>query len=65
DNFEWAEGYEPRFGLYRVDQSTYARTATAGATVLGAIAASRTVDAAQRAAHGGTGPMSPEVAHGE
>ena len=26
DNFEWAEGYEYRFGLYRVDYETYART---------------------------------------
>jgi beta-glucosidase len=22
DNFEWVEGFEPRFGLYRVDYST-------------------------------------------
>ncbi len=63
DNFEWAEGYEPRFGLYRVDRSTYARTATAGATALGEIALTRSVTAAHRRTYGGTGPMSPET-HG-
>jgi beta-glucosidase len=26
DNFEWAEGYTPRFGLYAVDYKTQART---------------------------------------
>jgi beta-glucosidase len=26
DNFEWAEGFTPRFGLYAVDYSTLART---------------------------------------
>lgn len=30
DNFEWAEGYWPRFGLYKVDYATQARTLTAG-----------------------------------
>jgi beta-glucosidase len=29
DNFEWAEGYAPRFGLYRVDWQTLIRTPTA------------------------------------
>ena len=26
DNFEWAEGYEPRFGLIYVDYKTLGRT---------------------------------------
>jgi beta-glucosidase len=60
DNFEWAEGFEPRFGLYRVDFETYERTPTLGATVLGEIAGARTMTEAQRALYGGLGPMTPE-----
>jgi len=30
DNFEWTEGFGPRFGLYRVDYETLKRSATAG-----------------------------------
>jgi beta-glucosidase len=30
DNFEWARGFRPRFGLYRVDYDTYERTLTGG-----------------------------------
>ena len=26
DNFEWAEGYEPRFGMIHVDYKTQKRT---------------------------------------
>jgi beta-glucosidase/6-phospho-beta-glucosidase/beta-galactosidase len=60
DNFEWAEGFVPRFGLYRVDYATYARTPTEGATTLGEIAAARAVTPAQREDLGGLGPMEPE-----
>ncbi|MBX3024589.1 family 1 glycosylhydrolase [bacterium] len=60
DNFEWAQGFVPRFGLHRVDFATYARTPTEGATVLGEIAAARRIPAAMRARYGGLGPMSPE-----
>ena len=60
DNFEWHEGFGPRFGLFRVDYTTYARTPTEGATVLGEIAGGRTMTTAHRQTHGGDGPMTPE-----
>lgn len=60
DNFEWAEGFVPRFGLYRVDYDDYSRTATEGATVLSEIAASRSLTTEQRAELGGLGPMTIE-----
>ncbi|MEW6268235.1 MAG: family 1 glycosylhydrolase [Thermodesulfobacteriota bacterium] len=60
DNFEWAEGFVPRFGLYLVDYATYARIPTGGATVLGEIARTRTLTDAQRERWGGEGPMTPE-----
>jgi beta-glucosidase/6-phospho-beta-glucosidase/beta-galactosidase len=60
DNFEWAEGYFPRFGLYTVDYATFARTPTDGATVLGQIAQARAITIAQRQTYGGSGPLTPD-----
>jgi beta-glucosidase/6-phospho-beta-glucosidase/beta-galactosidase len=65
DNFEWNEGFAPRFGLYTVNYDTYARTATLGATVLGEIAGARKLTSAQRVTYGGVGPMTPEPGVGE
>jgi beta-glucosidase len=60
DNFEWASGFTPRFGLYSVDFKTFARTATEGATALGAIAGARSLTGEMRSKYGGSGPMTPE-----
>ena len=38
DNFEWALGYRPTFGLVAVDRATQERTAKPSARHLGAIA---------------------------
>jgi beta-glucosidase len=38
DNFEWAFGYVPRFGLVEVDRSTFARTPKDSARWLGRVA---------------------------
>ena len=47
DNFEWAEGYEPRFGLLRVDYDDpdRARTKTRGADALSALIAANGANA--------------------
>jgi beta-glucosidase len=44
-----------------VDPTTYARTATEGADVLGAIAKARSITSDQRAQYGGTGHMTAET----
>ena len=61
DNFEWAEGFVPRFGLFHVDYDTYARTPTEGATTLADIIRGRKLDSATREKLGGVGPMTPEA----
>jgi beta-glucosidase len=38
DNFEWAFGYGPRFGLVEVDRTTFARTPKPSAAWFGAVA---------------------------
>lgn len=61
DNFEWAEGYGPRFGLFFTDfDGDHSRTPTEAATLLGEIAGQRRLTADQRAKYGGLGPMTPE-----
>lgn len=41
DNFEWLEGWEPRFGLYRVDRATMERHWTPACDYFRAVATSR------------------------
>lgn len=65
DNFEWAEGYGPRFGLYTVDRSNYGRSPTEGATVLGEITGGRRLTEALLNQYGGLGPMTPEAPRSE
>ena len=61
DNFEWAEGFAPRFGLFKVDYADLRRAPqTEGATVLRDIATARELTSAQRKTYGGSGPMTPE-----
>ena len=60
DNFEWANGFGPRFGLYTVDYGSYARTPTDGATTFAAIIAGRTLTSDMRKTMGGMGPMTVE-----
>lgn len=38
DNFEWADGYQPRFGLVAVDRDTFVRTPKPSSAWLGALA---------------------------
>jgi len=60
DNFEWAEGFAPHFGLYSVDRSTFTRTATSAVATYSTITSTRSISAAFRSEHGGDGPLPPE-----
>ncbi len=44
DNFEWALGYRPRFGIVAVDRTTFARSAKPSAGWLAAVAAANALD---------------------
>ncbi len=44
DNFEWALGYEPKFGLVAVDRATFVRTPKPSASWLGGIASANRID---------------------
>ena len=44
DNFEWAHGYGPTFGLIGVDRTTQDRTVKPSARWLGAIARANAID---------------------
>ncbi len=43
DNFEWAEGYGPRFGIVHVDYATQARRIRDSGRFLGSVASSRSL----------------------
>ncbi|MGO9855217.1 MAG: glycoside hydrolase family 1 protein [Acidimicrobiales bacterium] len=45
DNFEWALGYRPRFGIVEVDRETFARRAKPSAAWLASVAAANALDA--------------------
>ena len=63
DNFEWAEGWEPRFGLFHVERDNgFRRVETEGASILREIIAERRVTPEQSETYGGLGPMAAEPA---
>src|SRR5205823_3918363 len=55
DNFEWSEGYSPRFGLFQLDRETQARTAKPVAEVYAQIIRANGISADLLAQH--TGPI--------
>ncbi len=44
DNFEWALGYKPKFGIVQVDRETFVRTSKASAAWLATVAAANALD---------------------
>ncbi|MFN7953342.1 MAG: family 1 glycosylhydrolase [bacterium] len=57
DNFEWAQGFGIRFGLYTLDRETFARTPTEAAAVLSEIAHTRRISRELLDTYGGTGAL--------
>ena len=51
DNFEWAEGFTPRFGLYAMDYATQARSLRPSGALYGRIAAARSLPSEVVARH--------------
>jgi beta-glucosidase/6-phospho-beta-glucosidase/beta-galactosidase len=60
DNFEWAHGFAPHFGLYSVDRTTFERTATEGATVFTTVIADNGVRQSVFEAYGVGEHLTPE-----
>ena len=49
DNFEWSDGWAPKFGLYSVDRETFVRTPRGSAALYASICAANGVDDARDA----------------
>ncbi len=47
DNFEWLEGYRPKFGLVEVDRETQLRKPKPSAVWLGGVARTNALDGAK------------------
>lgn len=60
DNFEWALGFTPQFGLYSVDYATQERKASEASSLFGEVAKARKLSVEQRKKYGGEGPLTPE-----
>ncbi len=57
DNFEWAQGFAIRFGLYTLDRDTFARTPTEAVDVMSEIAHTRRISRELLDTYGGTGAL--------
>ena len=55
DNFEWAEGYKPLFGLVQVDRETFVRSPKPSAHWLGGVAGANALLPLPAGAHEGAG----------
>ena len=63
DNFEWADGFSPRFGLHAVDYRTLAREARPSAAVFRSLAGEIGVDASPLDRRGGGFGRDPDRTH--